>query len=545
MKIRAALVSFGALWALLVLAPAPLGAQTAAGGASDPAPGDPVPLRISLAEAIEVALVRSWTLDRARVDVATADQQVREAYSEIYPRLDGTLSYTRQFDQLNPFAGSDAGTALFGGADAGSFLLENERRVAAGEPELSFSEFLTLSQQAAEEAGTAFDPDQNPFFIDNRFRAELKLTQLLYDGAAFEGLKGAKRLKEQQRAAFRDQARRVVQQVATEYFAALLAREQVEIRRRSETRARAEVQELRARVERGTRPRFDLLSTQVRLANAEAVRLRAENEASDALDRLKFSLGLRGNQPIVPSDELKAPDEAFSPPASMEAAFADALESRPDLVASRLQVELSRIEREAAFLGGYLPVIEATFTAAVLGQVPDDRDVVTQPDPLSPATETRSRGFFDGSFWGPDISGGVSLRWNFFNGFQTTSRVAQNRLAEQRAQFNLQELRAQIETEVARSLRTLRSSWEQLRSQDRNVENAELNYRHATIRVDEGVAGTVVLRDANEQLDNSRLNYLQSVHDYRLAEVQYEVAVGRPPFVRLDEVELELNAEED
>ena len=494
-------------------------------------------LNVSLAEAIEVAVARNYALNRARLDVQTADQQVREAYAELYPSIDGNANYQRQFDAINPFAGSQVGGGAFlAGDGAGDFLLINEERTANGQPPLSYSEFLQQRQAATEDAGLAFDPDENPFFIDNRIRAELTVTQLIYDGAAFSGLKAASRLKAAEKARFEEQARQTVSEVARQYYLALLTQARTEILRRSEARAREEVEELRARVERGTRPRYDLLSTEVRLANVEAQRIRNENEAADALDRLKFLLGLPQEQPIALSDPLTPPADPFVPPATPEAAMADATDTRPDLRAASLQVELNEIEREAAF-AGYLPVVEAFFTAAVVGQVPDDKSITFQPEPLSSETETIERGFFESDFWGPDILGGIRLRWNFFNGFQTTARVAQNRLAVRRAQLTLQELQNQVRLEVARSLRTLQSTWQQLQSQDRNVENAELNYRHATLRVEEGVAGTVELRDANEQLDDSRLNYLQSIHDFRLAEVEYKVAVGRPPHVKLDELE--------
>lgn len=500
-------------------------------------------LRISLAEAVEVAVVRNYALNRSRLNVKNADQQVREAYSELYPSLDGTASYQRQFDALNPFAGSSAADLFTNQGAASDFLLENERRQQAGEPQLSYTEYLQLRREAQEEAGLVFDPDENPFFIDNRFRFELTVTQLIYDGAAFSGLKAASRLKEAERASFEEQARQVVLEVATRYYAALLAQARAEITGRREQRARAEVAELSQRVERGTRPRFDLLSVEVDLANAEAARLRAENDAADERDRLKLVLGLPHDQPIALSDELIAPDASFSPPASVEAALSDALETRPDLRAASLRVELNEIEASVTF-AGYLPVVEAFFTAAVIGQVPDNRDIVTQPDPLEPTTVTEERGFFSDEFWGPDILGGINLRWNFFNGFQTTSRLAQNRIATRQARLNLQELQTRVQIEVTRSLRTLRSAWQQLESQNRNVDKAELNYRHAAIRVDEGVAGTVELRQANEQLDESRLNYLQSLHDYRLAEVQYDVSVGRPPYVRLDELGTDVREED-
>jgi outer membrane protein TolC len=542
MKSRSAVLGCRVAAFSLALAAAPVAARGQTSTGMTESDGAPPVLRISLAEAIEVAVLRNYALNRSRLGVQVADEQVREAYAELYPSIDGSASYQRQFDAINPFAGSDAEDTFFGGGPTNDFLAINNDTLV-DQLGLDYLQYLEDRQRAAEEAGLAFDPDENPFFIHNRVRLEVTATQLIYDGAAFSGLKAASRLKAAEKARFENQARQTVLNVATQYYRALLTREQAEILRRSEERARAEVEELRARVERGTRPKFDLLSTEVRLANVEAQRIRAENEADDAVDRLKLLLGVPQDQAIVPTDELIAPDAQFSPPASTEAAMAEAVEERPDLQAAALQVELNEIEREAA-TAGYLPIVEAFFTAAWVGQIPDDTNRVTQPDPLSSEVEVEERGPFDGAFWGPDVLAGVRLRWNFFNGFRTTARVAQNRLAVRQAELTLQELQNQVRIEVARSLRTLQSTWQQLQSQDRNVDNAELNYRHAALRVDEGVAGTVELRDANEQLDNSRLNYLQSIHDYRLAELQYDVAVGRPPHVELDELDAEVPEEE-
>jgi outer membrane protein TolC len=55
-----------------------------------------------------------------------------------------------------------------------------------------------------------------------------------------------------------------------------------------------------------------------------------------------------------------------------------------------------------------------------------------------------------------------------------------------------------------------------------------MNYDHLSKRVDEGVARPIELREASDQLDQSRLNYLQAVYDYLVARSDLETALGQP-----------------
>ncbi|MGF1509978.1 MAG: TolC family protein [Myxococcota bacterium] len=491
-------------------------------------------LEVSLRQALEIALVRSYVLNQSRLDVLSANQQVREAYGEIYPRFDVDASYTRQFSQLNPFAGSSAAT-LGGGSLTTEFLLENEAREEAGLDPIPFSEFAQVADVLAANAS------DNPFFVENRFLVGLTITQTLYDWEAFAAIDGAKSLKAQQRAGFRDQARRVVQDVSTAYYDVLLADLRAEVLRRSEARSEAEVRDARERVEQGVQPRFSLLTAEVQLANTETERLQAENDAETSEDQLKVLLGVPVALTLELTDELLDEPDIETPP-SMNEAMGTAMENRPDLEQAELQIKLDEVEERIAF-SDYLPTLELVFQFQAIGQVPDDRqpdpvltfDPEPGPDEAIPPSEfivlsqADTPAFFSNSFWGPNVTGAVVLSWNVFNGFQTSARVAQRRLQARRSRYARDLLRAQIEQEVASQIRNLRTSAQQIRSQNRNVERAKTNYEQARIRVQEGVSSQVELRDANEQLDDSRLNYLNALRDYRVARVQYLVAIGRPP----------------
>ena len=62
-------------------------------------------LKLSLRDAMEVGLVRSYTMRLARADRETTDAQVWEAFAEFWPRVDASASYERVFVTPNPFAG--------------------------------------------------------------------------------------------------------------------------------------------------------------------------------------------------------------------------------------------------------------------------------------------------------------------------------------------------------------------------------------------------------------------------------------------------------
>src|SRR5690606_16438695 len=130
---------------------------------------------------------------------------------------------------------------------------------------------------------------------------------------------------------------------------------------------------------------------------------------------------------------------------------------------------------------------------------------------------TSTNNFFSSDYWNPAINVGVQLTWNLFDGFQTSARVQQRTIAMQRAELELAQLQNAVAMEVEQAMRNLETAAERIHSQDRNVERAELNYEYASTRVREGVSSQLELREASDQLDQSRLGYIQAVHDYLVA----------------------------
>lgn len=489
----------------------------------------PEQVTLTLAEAVDAALAQNRALLAARVDSQTAAEQVRQAWGGVYPRLDGTVRYTRWIDQPSPFSGSDAG-GFFDQLAVTGWLAFNEAARTDGDPTtdpISLQEFQARQAQGLSDAGVDLSTDDNPFFVPNQFQLSLDLVQPLFDSAAFAAIDGAEAFEQQVGAQIAATERQIVLDVVRAWYGALLAEAQEAVLTRSAERASAAVDEVRSRVEQGVLPKFALLSAEVELANIETRRLEATNAARSARGRIAFALGLPVQTKVRIRGGLRLTDEFDWAGLNLDAAYGEARERRPDLKATRRGVEVLEV-RQRISRSGYWPVLSAFASLGAVGNVPDDREVLLS-DPTDPfAFDTREESFFSDAYWGPNINVGVQLQWNLFNGFATSAVAAQDELAITQARLRYDEQVFGIEYEISRAVRDLRAANMRIEAQNRNVDRAQTNYEHARVRVSEGVSTPAELREASQQLDESELLQLSALHDYLVAHTTYEYATGAP-----------------
>jgi outer membrane protein TolC len=493
---------------------------------------DAAPIQLTLEEAVEVALVRNYALRSQRLDVDLADAQVREAYSAVMPNVNLTSSYTRTVKAADPFAGSDAG-GLFGSLGFVNWLAYNERARTDDSPVTSPISFMAYQDSVSagfERSGVVVEQNDNAFLVPNRFDNSISIEQTLFNGSAFAAIRGAQRLRDVNARGVDRQEQVLAQQVAEQYFDALLAQEQVRVQRQSVERAGDTVEETIRRVARGAAPKFQRLTAEVNRTNLQSQLVRAQTLAATALDQLKLTLGISPTQPITLVGELTVPARLDLAGLTVDDALVTALERRPDVSQAQLGIELREINADIT-RAAFLPTLSAFATLGYTGTVPDNRtSVISDPDrPDDPfAVTERTNGFFSDSYWQPNVNVGARLTWNIFNGFATSAQLQQRRIETERARIDLERLLDGIRFEVSVALRNAQAAQLQILSQERNVEQAEVNYQFADARLDEGVATPLEVREASDLLDQSRLNYLQAIRDYRTAIATLEVAIGTP-----------------
>ena len=535
------------------IAPAnPENAPEDAPGTTDARPGEDAALSqsqtltLTLDEAIQIALVSNYELQSTRLDVDNAVAQVREAWGQVMPQVSASASYTRNFKSADPFAGSDAG-GLFETLGFMNWLAYNEGARTDDDPgtaPIPFDEFNDRQLSGLRAAGIEMGGGDNPFAVPNQFVNGISVEQTLYSGSAFAAIKGAERLKNINRLSATRAEQVLVNQVRQAFYSAILAQEQADVSSESVNRTQATLNEVSRRVSQGVAPKFQRLSSEVELANLQTAFLQADNQAAIAADNLKLLLGIPVNQPVRLRGDLEVDDLTRYTQVSTTDAMQVAFQNRPDLEQAQIAVELYHIDKQIT-RSQYLPSLTAFANFNYVGSVPGNRTRVTgdpnnPDDPFSFGQETLP--FFSESYWQPSISGGFRLSWNIFNGFQTSAQVQQRQVAIDKARLDQERLVQAVQLEVDTALRNLRAAQRRILSQEQNVTRAELNYEYAVARLGEGVASPLEEREASEQLDQSRLNYLLAVHDYLVARSAFETAIGLP--MRAEE-ELRLTMREE
>ncbi|MBT3449210.1 MAG: TolC family protein [Bacteroidetes Order II. Incertae sedis bacterium] len=483
---------------------------------------------LTMEEAIQIALVENLALQNVRLDMDNANAQIKEGWAELYPKLDINASYTRNVRSANPFAGSDAG-GLFETLGFINWLSFNEQArtdADAGTEPISINEYFLRQQQGYQNAGIVFESSDNPFSVPNMYMSGLSITQKLFDGRVIYGAYGASKwLKPFNEMAISRQEQKLVDQVKTGWYASLLLKEQVHVLTQSVQRAKRTLHEVSRQVTQGVSPKFQRLSAEVEVANLETQFVQAETAAAGAVDNLKLLLGIPADYVVDILDHLESDLDASFMGVSTAEAMITALDRRPDLRQATIGVELEKIQLQVA-KSEFLPTVDAFANINYIGNVPDNRTVVrsNSDDPFSFTSSERD--YFDSSYWDRSVNVGLRLSWNIFNGFASRQRVQQRKISMQKSKNDTEFLTQAIRVEVESALRGVRSAHTRMLNQQKNVDRAELNFKYAEARLKEGVATPLEVRSASDQLDQSRLGYLQAVHDFLVARSAYETAMG-------------------
>ncbi|MBO6576404.1 MAG: TolC family protein [Rhodothermales bacterium] len=488
------------------------------------------PVTLTMDEAIQIARVNNNVIRNLQLEEENASALVNEGWAQLFPQVSLSSSYTRNVRSANPFSGSSAGS-FFQSLGFIDWLAFNEQARTDGSAEtqpISVEEFFLRQQAGLEAAGIVRDNSDNPFAVPTQYANSLSITQKIFDPRAVLGAAGASRwLKPLNSAALERQEQVVVNDVKAAFLGALLAQEQTRVMDLSVRRSRATTSEVARQVAEGVAPKFQRLSAEVNLANLETQLTQTSTAAASAIDNLKLLLGIPGTQEVRLRGSLDGERAASALLIARDAAINEALTRRPDLEQARIAVELEDIQLKVA-KSAYLPTLDAFLNVGYIGNVPDSR-VITVSDPNDPFSfSTQELGYFSDAYWDTSVNVGLRLSWTLFDGLGTHRRVQQRRIAKQKAEVDHEFLQRAVAVEVDQALRNLRTARQRLASQEKNVERAELNYSFAETRLREGVASPLEVREASDQLDQSRLNYLQAIHDFLVAESAFEAAVGAP-----------------
>ncbi len=439
-----------------------------------------------------MAVDRSRDLADARFQLGAAEGQVAEAWSDVYPNLNLTSSYTRN--------------------------------VA---PQVNFLPARIFDPSAAE---GDFVPIQ--FGADNIWNLGVSVEQALLDPGVFVGLGAAAGFRNLQQESLRGRTQQLVTRIRTSVYDLLLAEEEVRLTHNSLGRVRQALDETRAMADAGLAELYDVLRLEVELANLEPSLRRAENRRSAARRTIAAELALDPEAAIAVDGELAEMD--LEHPEANSPANRDILGFRGFPVGET--GDAAEIVRQSAL--GRSDIRQAALTEELRGV----EVRLEQVDFLPTVVAFGSYGLAAQQNGGPDFFGtsrqrgsskqvGLRVSVPVFSGFRRQARIRQRRMALEQARIQTRLAMDQAEIQVRNLLDQVQEARQRVDAQRLAVTQAERGYEIASAQYREGLAGRLELTDAEVALRQSEFNYAEAIYDYLAASARLDEAAGHVPLV--------------
>jgi outer membrane protein len=295
-------------------------------------------------------------------------------------------------------------------------------------------------------------------------------------------------------------------QVRTRFYTVLVNRERIKVQEQNIELLQRQLQDVKNRFEAGTVSNFEVLRSEVALANAQPALITARNDYRLAIEELRQSLGFtNSNQDSMTKVPEFIGKLEFNPVSfELRSALASARENRPDL--QRLQKLESAAEQGiTASRSGYLPTVSA-FGA-----------YDWRMNPVGSSSVSNAR---DG--W----TVGLQTQWDIFDGGATRGRVIQARSQVEQGKLAVAEAQLGVDVDVRRSISTFQQATELAEASKKVVEQAEEAVRLANARFGAGTATQLDVLTSQVDLTTARLNQLQAYYSYNVAVANVRRAMG-------------------
>jgi outer membrane protein TolC len=425
-------------------------ADSSISASSDCSAPSPNPLlRPDQPQAVEITTVCSLTLERAvaiafqnnlklRAQTLTLEKSkaaLRQAQAALYPSvtLQGGPSRTENFNLSNQSTSS---------TNSNTF---------SGEADLSYSIFTSGQRSANIRAAQA---------------------QVRYEDL------GVRALTEQTRL-----------DVATDYYDLQNADSQVAIQKAAVANAQESLRIAEVRERAGLGTRFDVLQSQVSLANSTQDLTNALRDQTNARRQLAELLNLAQTVNLTAAEPVQA---AGTWPLTLENSIVQAYAFRVELDQYLAQKEIGRQNRRAAL--------------AALG-----------PTLALNGSTNLSGGLDSSSDWSTGYTVGATVKWTAFDGGAARASATQYEKSIQIAEVNFADTRNQVRFAVEQAYANSRAALENIQTTTLSIQEAQEALRLARLRFEAGVGTQSDVITAQTNLTTAEGNRLSAIVSYNKA----------------------------
>ncbi|MDP1725844.1 MAG: TolC family protein [Bacteroidota bacterium] len=332
----------------------------------------------------------------------------------------------------------------------------------------------------------------------------LTATQLIFDGTFFLGLKASKEFVNLSKLNINRSEIETEVNVSKAYYSAILVDVKLKMLNKNIETLEKSKRDLELTFKNGLVEKIDVDRLTLQLSNLKLDRDKSIDLKLLTLMLLKFQMGINVNSNIELTDNL---DDLFLKASIESAAEKIVYENRIEYKMLQEQLTLNILDKKRYYVG-YLPSLAAFYN--------NQRN--TFGDKFGDLYKSAN------TF--PASSVGLSLNVPIFDGLRKTAQIQQTRINIRKNENDLKNIESLIEQQVYQSRTHFSRTKEQIEIQKRNLELAQEIYNRSEIKYKNGVGSSLELTTSQSDLENARTNYLTTVYDYFVAELELKKSLG-------------------
>ncbi len=329
------------------------------------------------------------------------------------------------------------------------------------------------------------------------------VSQMIFDGSFFVGLRAAKTLLELTNKDLKKAEIDVVENVKKAYYGVLVNQQRIRLAEANLSRIDTLLKETTALLDAGFVEKLDVSRVQVQRNNSYTQVQRSQTGLDISKQILKLQMGMPMEYEINLSESL----EELSPKEETLALLGEEGAERIELEQVSTQLTLVGLDLKNN-MSQYMPKIDFIGNTRRSG-----------------AGNELDRVFNSSNWFGSSLVG-VSLSVPIFDGFSKAARIQKNRVQINQIENQRTFLKESFKNELYAAKANLRNDLNLLDVQEENLKLATEVYQIARIKYKEGVGSNLEVVEADAALIQAEINYLGAIYDGLISKINLEKALG-------------------
>lgn len=331
----------------------------------------------------------------------------------------------------------------------------------------------------------------------------LTVSQMIFDGSFFVGLRAAKTLLELTNKDLKKAEIDVVENVKKAYFGVLVNQQRIRLAGANLSRIDTLLKETTALNEAGFVEKIDVSRVQVQRNNTYTQVQRGQTALDISKQILKLQMGI----PMEYEVELSESLQEMSTKEELLQLVGEEGADRIEIEQLATQITLVGLDLKNN-LSQYMPKID------FIGNVR-----------RSGAGNELDRVFNKANWFGSSLVG-VSMSVPIFDGFAKAARIQKNRVQLNQLENQRSFLKESFKSELYAAKANLRNDLNVLEVQQANMQLATEVYQIARIKYKEGIGSNLEVVEADAALIAAEINYLGALYDGLISKINLEKALG-------------------